>query len=157
MYLIEKTNWFGNRIRQHKTEYQKKKKKCKNFCAHPSDLPHCPGREEMHANSLPPPNCSSICASSVRPCWRFSSFLATWLLFFVSFSLSSVFPSPSCLLIWWILLLLIKLNKSKLRGEKMTLCSRKSTLLTAHKFPVHKQIIIRVPYMRILKKKNTPY
>ena len=66
-----------------------KKKKQNSDIAYPSALPHCPGREEMHANSLPLPNCSSMWGSSVRPCWRFSSFLWTWLLLLASSAAAS--------------------------------------------------------------------
>ena len=69
-----------------------KKLNQKKFSAYPSALPHWPGRDEIQANNLPLPNCSSMWGSSVRHCWRFSSFLRTWLLFFAS----SVAPSPSC-------------------------------------------------------------
>lgn len=60
-----------------------------NVKAYPSALPHCPGREEIHANNLPPANCSSIWESSLRSFWRFSSFLWTWLLFLVSSAAAS--------------------------------------------------------------------
>lgn len=64
----------------------------KSQWAYPSALPHWPGREEMQAKSLPDPNCSSICGSSLRSFWRFSSFLRTWVLFLAS----SGGASPSC-------------------------------------------------------------
>ena len=61
----------------------RQKRKCRNV-TYPSARPHWPGRDEIQANKRPPLNCSSICASSWRFCWRFSSFLWTWLLFFTS-------------------------------------------------------------------------
>jgi len=56
---------------------------------HPSQRPHWPGREEMHAKRRPDSNCVSRWWSSLRPCCRAASFLCTWALFFLSSSATS--------------------------------------------------------------------